>query len=185
MILIVGLGNPGKSYLNTRHNLGFSVIERIKEVYDFPEFKRKHKGLFSKKNIFLSDVLLLKPTTFMNLSGESVESVLNYYKIDLENIIVFHDDLDLYFGKIRIKVNGGHGGHNGVRNIISKVGENFNRIKVGIKKDSHNIEATTFVLNYFNEDEKKKIDILVNLIVDKISLLINKEFSKFMNKIKV
>lgn len=185
MILIVGLGNPGKSYLNTRHNLGFSVIERIKEIYDFPEFKRKHKGLFSKKNIFFNDVLLLKPSTFMNLSGESVESVIKYYKIDLENIIVFQDDLDLYFGKIRIKVNGGHGGHNGIRNIISKIGGNFNRIKVGIKRDNINAEATTFVLNNFNEDEKKKIDILVNLIVDKINLLINKEFNEFMNKIKV
>ena len=185
MILIVGLGNPGKSYLNTRHNLGFSVIERIKEIYDFPEFKRKHKGLFSKKNIFFNDVLLLKPSTFMNLSGESVGSVIKYYKIDLENIIVFQDDLDLYFGKIRIKVNGSHGGHNGIRNIISKIGENFNRVKVGIKKDTHNAEATTFVLNSFNEDEKKKIDILVNLIVDKIKILINKEFNEFMNKIKV
>ena len=121
----------------------------------------------------------------MNLSGESVESVIKYYKIDLENIIVFQDDLDLYFGKIRIKVNGGHGGHNGIRNIISKIGGNFNRIKVGIKKDNINAEATTFVLNNFNEDEKKKIDILVNLIVDKINLLINKEFNEFMNKIKV
>ena len=185
MILIVGLGNPGKSYLNTRHNLGFSVVERIKKIYDFPEFKRKHKGLFSKKKIFFNDVLLLKPSTFMNLSGESVESVIKYYKIDLENIIVFQDDLDLYFGKIRIKVNGSHGGHNGIRNIISKIGENFNRIKVGIKKDSHNTEATAFVLNCFNEDEKKKIDILVNLIVDKINLLINKEFNEFMNKNKV
>ena len=185
MILIVGLGNPGKNYLNTRHNLGFLILEKIREVYNFPDFKKKHKGLFSKKKIFFNDVLLLKPGTFMNLSGESVESVIKFYKINLENIIVFQDDLDLYFGKIRIKVNGGHGGHNGIRNIISKIGENFNRVKVGIKTEDHNTEATTFVLTDFNKNEKKKIDIFVNLIVNEIKLLINKDFNEFMNKIKV
>ena len=132
MLLILGLGNPGDEYIDTRHNLGFMFLDKIKYEFNFPEYKEKFSGLISNKEISNNRIFILKPKTFMNLSGNSLEQVIKFYKLSTKDIIVIHDDLDLELAKIRVKRNGGHGGHNGIKNIISKIGNEFIRIKIGI-----------------------------------------------------
>lgn len=181
MILIVGLGNPGKEFDKTRHNIGYLVLNEIMEKYDFPPWKNKFSSFFTKKNIFCQNIVLLKPQTFMNLSGNSIEKFVNFFKVKNENIIVFHDDLDMIFTKIRIKKNGGHGGHNGIKHIISKISENFYRIKIGIRSEVMKINAKEFVLKNFNKSEQILIQKLIIKIVDNFELIVNKNFEKFRN----
>ena len=134
MILIVGLGNPGKEFEKTRHNIGFEIINDIQKELLFPGFIKKFNGVYSKKYIFNQEVILFKPMKFMNLSGNPTQQVFNFFNIkNTDNLVVFHDDLDLEFPIIRCKTIGGHGGHNGIRDMIGIFGEKFNRIKVGIK----------------------------------------------------
>ncbi|CAA6813160.1 MAG: Peptidyl-tRNA hydrolase (EC [uncultured Sulfurovum sp.] len=152
MLLIVGLGNPGKQYENTRHNIGFKVIDKL--VADFGAndiSKNAFRGeLFKSPNL-----LLLKPTTYMNLSGESVQAVKNFYKIELEDIIVIHDDIDLPFSALRFKTGGGHGGHNGLRSIDAMVGKEYTRVRMGVDKPIHKSQVADYVLHDFSEDEYK------------------------------
>ena len=181
MILIVGLGNPGKKYLNSRHNLGFLVIDSIKNHFNFPEFKKNFFGLLTKKKIFGEEIILLKPHSYMNASGNSVEKIMNYFKIPNENILVFHDDLDMKIGKIRIKKIGGHGGHNGMRDIISKIGNNFSRLKVGIKVDENRLNPEDFVLKDFSRSEKQKIKIATDFITKNLKYMVQKKFNLVNN----
>ena len=140
MILITGLGNPGKEFLKTRHNVGFDIIDSIHSEFDFPEFSKKFNSLYSKKTIYGEIIVIQKPMSYMNLSGDPIKKIMNFFKINnTEDIFVFHDDLDLKFSKLRIKNSGGHGGHNGIKNIIGLIGPNFNRIKFGIKKSKGEI----------------------------------------------
>ena len=132
MFLIVGLGNPGKEYENTRHNVGFMVADTIFKEYGFANFKDKFDGLIAEGKIEGEKVYLLKPHTFMNLSGNSVIKAANFYKILPENIIVIHDDMDLPIGKIKAKIGGGSGGHNGIKSIDAAITPNYNRIRIGI-----------------------------------------------------
>ena len=181
MILIVGLGNPGKKYLNSRHNLGFLVIDSIKNHFNFPEFKKNFFGLLTKKKIFGEEIILLKPHSYMNASGNSVEKIMNYFKIPNENILVFHDDLDMKIGKIRIKKFGGHGGHNGIRDIISKIGNNFSRLKVGIKIDENKLNPEDFVLKDFSRNEKQKIKIAIDFITKNFEYMVQNKFTLVNN----
>ena len=171
MILIVGLGNPGKEFENTRHNVGFDIIDSIQKHFLFPKFSKKFNGTYTKKNINESEVILFKPMKFMNLSGEPIYKISNFFNIEkADSIVVFHDDLDLKFLKIRIKTNGGHGGHNGIKNIIKYFGNNFNRIKVGIKNTlyiENDIPADKFVLGRFTSKELKDLEILKKKINEK------------------
>ena len=155
MLLIVGLGNPGIQYEDTRHNIGFKVIDKL--VSDFGAVdvsKNSFYGyLFKSKQ-----TLFLKPTTFMNLSGKSLLAVKNFYKIELENIIVVHDDIDLPFSALRFKLGGGHGGHNGLRSIDSMIGKEYIRVRMGVGKPQHKSQVADYVLHNFSEDENIILD---------------------------
>ena len=157
MLLIVGLGNPGIQYENTRHNIGFKVIDQL--VLDFGA-NEISKSSFQGKLFKAPNLLLLKPTTFMNLSGNSVQAVKNFYKID--DIIVIHDDIDLPFSTLRFKNGGGHGGHNGLRSIDSMIGKEYNRVRMGVGKPEHKSQVVDYVLGNFSDEEQKVLKGWIN-----------------------
>lgn len=153
MKLIVGLGNPGREYEKTRHNAGFMVMDAIAQELRVDINQNKFKGLYTKTNVGGESVLLLKPQTFMNLSGESVREIMDFFKIDKKDMIVIYDDLDLPVGKIRLRQKGSAGGQNGVKNIIQHLGsQDFNRIRVGIGKDSR-IATVDYVLGKVRKED--------------------------------
>ena len=183
MILIVGLGNPGEEFNLTRHNIGFELIDSIHDYFNFPAFKKKFDGFYSKKVIFDEIVIIFKPQSYMNLSGLPIRKIRDFFKHDdPKNLIVIQDDLDMDFLKFRVKSRGGHGGHNGIRNIIKFHGEYFYRIKLGIKNELYknkNIKSENFVLDKFNFNERKKIECFKKLFNEKFQLIIEKKFSLF------
>lgn len=150
MLLIVGLGNPGTQYENTRHNIGFKVIDKL--VFDFGA-NEISKSSFKGELFKSSNLLFLKPMTYMNLSGESVQAVKNFYKIELEDIIVVHDDIDLPFSALRFKEGGGHGGHNGLRSIDAMIGKEYIRVRMGVDKPLHKSQVADYVLHCFSKEE--------------------------------
>jgi len=181
MKLIVGLGNVGKEYDLTRHNTGFMALDYFAKENNLSfKLETKLEGFISTGVINGQKVVLLKPTTFMNLSGNSISKVLNFYKIDVKDMLVIHDDLDLAVGTIRFRSHGGAGGHNGLKSIISHVGETFNRCKIGIDKTD---DAVSHVLSKFSKDEL----VSINNAIEKVSYAINdfiseKSFEEIMNK---
>ncbi len=177
MILIVGLGNIGTEYENTRHNTGFMTVDKIKEDQNFPDFKEKNKYFFTKKG----DIILAKPTTYMNLSGEAVLALSSMYKIKPDDIIVIHDDLDLETGRIKIKQGGSNGGHNGLKNIDNAIGPNYHRIRIGIDHPrNHNpkIDVINYVLGKFSTEEKDKITKSIEILSKNFDNIISKDFDK-------
>jgi PTH1 family peptidyl-tRNA hydrolase len=152
MLLIVGLGNPGKQYEETRHNIGFKVIDTLVADFGANEIS---KNAFQGELFKTSNLLLLKPMTYMNLSGDAVQAVKNFYKIELEDIIVIHDDIDLPFSALRFKTGGGHGGHNGLRSIDAMVGKEYTRVRMGVDKPIHKSQVANYVLHDFSEEEKE------------------------------
>ena len=158
MKLIVGLGNPGPTYHYNRHNIGFLVIDNlVKELNANTISNKKFFGeLFKSK-----DILLLKPTTFMNLSGKSVAAVASFYKIEPKDILVIHDDIDLPFGAIKIKRGGGHGGHNGLKSIDSLISKEYNRLRIGVGKPPIKAQVASYVLSDFNKSEQELLDKLI------------------------
>ncbi len=160
MKLVVGLGNPGDKYAKTRHNIGFEVINKLQKDLNIIGEKDKFQGLLSEKNIDGEKVLFLKPQTFMNLSGNSIAAVINFYKIDVKNdMIVIYDDMDLPVGKLRVKEKGSSGGHNGIKSIISHLGDEFLRIKCGIGKSKD--DTIDFVLGQFDKSEQETVDKMI------------------------
>ncbi len=155
MILFVGLGNPGDRYENNRHNIGFHVIDALVEHYGARDISKNafHGELFKS-----NELLFLKPTTFMNLSGKSLQAIKHFYKIEPENIIVIHDDLDLPFGAVRFKKGGGHGGHNGLKSIDSMIGKEYIRVRMGIGKPLYKSQVTDYVVGDFTADESVILD---------------------------
>lgn len=171
MKLIVGLGNPGKKYEKNRHNAGFIIIEKLREIFEFPnfEFFKKFEAEISEGNIEGEKIILAKPQAFMNNSGNSVHKITGFYKLAPENILVVHDDLDIDFGTTKISNDSGAAGHNGVQNIIDKLGtKNFKRIRIGIegeeKRKSRVIPGDVFVLQDFSEEELETIENLAKEI---------------------
>jgi len=150
MLLIVGLGNPGKQYESTRHNIGFRVIDKLVSDSGARDIS---KSSFQGELFKSSNIIFLKPTTFMNLSGNSVQIVKNFYKIELEDIIVIHDDIDLPFSALRFKNGGGHGGHNGLRSIDAMIGKEYSRVRMGVGKPEYKSQVADYVLNDFAEEE--------------------------------
>lgn len=183
MKCIVGLGNPGKKYEKTRHNVGFMVIDELANRYNWNLNKSKFKGNFCVEHFEGEKVVLLKPETFMNLSGESIRAMMDFYNMELENIIVIYDDLDLSPGKIRLRQKGGHGGHNGVRNTIDHLGtKDFKRIRVGIGRPKFNIPVVDFVLGEFPKEDEEAINASINKSADACEeWLKGKPFLEVMN----
>ncbi len=181
MFLIVGLGNPGKSYSNNRHNIGYKVIDNIKERYNFPNFTNKFKSEFSKSNLETDTVFLLKPTTYMNDSGLAVKEIKKFYNININNICVIHDEIDLDHGRIKVKIGGGHNGHNGLKSIDKLIGKDYIRIRVGISRPSKIYEEnfdeniSNWVLSDFSSTDKKKWldDTIINVSEMIVSLIKN------------
>ena len=154
MYIIVGLGNPGKKYEHTRHNAGFDVLDILAEEYDIKIDKIKHKALIGEGRIGSEKVVLVKPQTYMNLSGESVQSVFQFYKVDMDHLIVVYDDIDLDIGKLRIRKKGSAGSHNGMKSIIKCLGsQDFPRIRVGVSKPEPNRDLADFVLSRVPKDQ--------------------------------
>ncbi|MBB6447471.1 aminoacyl-tRNA hydrolase [Bacillus benzoevorans] len=182
MKLIVGLGNPGKQYEQTRHNIGFMVIERIAEKLNIQLDQAKFKGLFGTGFFEGEKVLLLKPLTYMNLSGESIRAIMDFYQIDPEDILVIYDDLDLPAGKIRLRQRGSAGGHNGIKSTISHLGtQEFNRIRVGINRPTNGMAITDYVLGRFAREEQDPIQEAVERSADACIEWTKKPFLQVMN----
>ena len=164
MFLICGLGNPGKKYLKTRHNIGFVLIEKLISNYNFVTVKKDKKKELYKGYIGRHKCILIKPLTFMNLSGSVVLETLNFYKIKNSNLYVIHDDLDLKAAKIKIKIGGGNGGHNGLESIDNYIGKKYNRIRIGIDHPGNKDLVTSYVLSKFSKIEEiliyTKLDIV-------------------------
>ncbi len=183
MILLVGLGNPGKGYADNRHNFGYMAVDEIIRRHSFMPERVRFQGLAAEGNIGGTKILALKPTTYMNLSGQSVGEAVRFYKIPLENIIVLHDELDLPLGKIRVKTGGGHGGNNGLRSIIGHLGENFCRVRLGIGHPGEKHLVTGHVLSNFSKAEQATVEAATESISRHIDLLIDGDAPGFMNKL--
>ena len=172
MKLIIGLGNPGKDYENTRHNIGFRYIDNYAENHNFLITKKKFNGLAYELTINNEKVIFLKPLSFMNLSGTVVRKYMDYYKIDIKDILVIHDDLDMPIAKIKVKLGGSSGGHNGIRNIIDNLNdEKFLRLKVGISNNKENV--IDYVLGKFSKEDNEKLNKLNNKVNNIIDDFIN------------
>jgi len=183
MLLFVGLGNPTPDSENNRHNVGFKIIDKINKKFSLSKQKPKFKGLLTTGNIEGEKVYAIKPLTFMNNSGICIRELLEYFKIDAEDVVVFHDDLDVEFGKIKAKFGGSSAGHNGIASIDKFIGKDYSRVRIGIGKPKEKIEVSDFVLQNFDEDEMLKIEKISNNINDSISLLVEKKLDLFSSTI--
>lgn len=183
MKIVVGLGNPGIQYQWARHNVGFQVVDRLAETYHLNISHRRFGSLYGTGWIDSEKVIITKPTTFMNRSGEAVQKVIRFFNIGTEDLIVIHDDLDLPFGNLRFKRRGGDGGHQGVRSIIESIGGNvFPRLKVGIGRPPRGVEAAQYVLNEFDKIERSQLGKVLSEAVEALSLLLLKGASEAMNR---
>lgn len=182
MKLIVGLGNPTDKYEGTRHNVGFEVIDKIADEYRIGLDTIKHKGVYGKGKIDGQTVILLKPMTFMNLSGESVSAVAAYYKIEPEDIIVVYDDINLDVGRLRIRGKGSAGGHNGIKNIIAHLHtDEFPRVRIGVGMKPPKMDLADYVLSRFKDDERVQIETGYDNAVKAVALLVQDELDQAMN----
>ncbi len=187
MFLIVGLGNPGREYMDTRHNVGFMALDALSREYGLPfQTKSRFNSQLALGENNSESVVLCKPETYMNLSGETVQSVSAYYKISLDKTIVIHDDIDLRFGKIGYKNGGGAGGHNGLKSIDKHLGPNYHRIRIGIgRPEDPAYEISNFVLGKFSQEEELVILKNIDLITSKMQLLILGDVEAFKRAISV
>tara|TARA_B100000902_G_C27109395_1_gene812777 strand:- start:356 stop:916 length:561 start_codon:yes stop_codon:yes gene_type:complete len=183
MLLFVGLGNPTPDSENNRHNVGFKIIDAINKKFSLSKQKPKFKGLLTTGNIGNKKIYAIKPLTFMNNSGICIRELIEYFKIDAENVIVFHDDLDIEFGKIKAKFGGSNAGHNGIASIDKFIGKDYSRVRVGIGKPKINIEVADYVLQNFNEEEAVGIEKISNNITDSISILVEKKLDLFSSTV--
>ena len=184
MFIITGLGNPGREYDNTRHNIGFATIDRIAEKENIDVSEKKHKALIGKGVIEGQKVILAKPQTFMNLSGESIRQLVDYYKIDEKTeLIVISDDISLDVGQIRIRKKGSAGGHNGLKNIIAQLGhDTFMRIKMGVGEKPSKFDLVDYVLGHFDKDEKEIMSEASDRAYEAVKLILTEGPDAAMNK---
>ena len=184
MYIIVGLGNPKKEYENTSHNIGFMAIDEIAERCNISVIESKHKALIGKGYLAGQKVILAKPLTFMNLSGESVRQIIDYYKVDEESeLIVLYDDISLEPGKLRLRKKGSAGGHNGIKNIIAHLGhDRFMRVKIGVGEKPKGYDLADYVLGHFSKEEKPIIDEALKKAADAVETMITEGIDAGMNK---
>ncbi len=184
MWLLVGLGNPGDKYEYNRHNIGFLAVDAIADTFGFPAYKKKYQGLMAEGNIEGEKVILLKPQTYMNNSGQSVGEAAKFYKIPLDRIAVFHDELDLAAGKIRTKKGGGNAGHNGLRSMDSHLNSNdYWRIRLGIGHPGDKAMVHNHVLSDFSKNDLIWLKPLIEAIGDHVPLMVQGKDSEFMSKV--
>jgi PTH1 family peptidyl-tRNA hydrolase len=183
MLLFVGLGNPTPNSENNRHNVGFKIIDSINKKFGLSKQKPKFKGLLTTGTIAEKKVYAIKPLTFMNNSGVCIRELLEYFKIEAENVVVFHDDLDVEFGKIKAKFGGSNAGHNGIASIDKFIGKDYSRVRVGIGKPKKDIEISDYVLQNFEDEEINKLELLTNNIINSISILIEKKLDLFSSTV--
>ena len=183
MLLFVGLGNPTPDSENNRHNVGFKIIDSINKEFKLSKQKPKFKGLLTTGNIGKEKVYAIKPLTFMNNSGVCIRELIEYFKIDAEDVIVFHDDLDIEFGKIKAKFGGSSAGHNGILAIDKFIGKDYSRVRVGIGKPVGNIEVADYVLQNFNDEENIGIEKILKNITSSISILVEKKLDLFSSTV--
>lgn len=184
MYIIVGLGNPGRDYMNTRHNIGFDVIEALAEQENIGVLEKKHKAVIGKGYIGGQKVILAKPQTYMNLSGESVRELIDYYKIDeKEELIVISDDISLEPGQLRLRKKGSAGGHNGLKNIIAHLGhDEFMRVKMGVGEKPKGYDLADYVLGHFTQDERKLMDDAAKEAADAVRMILSDDIEAAMNR---
>ena len=183
MLLFVGLGNPTPNSENNRHNVGFKIIDSINQKFGLSKQKPKFKGLLTTGSIGNKKVYAIKPLTFMNNSGICIRELIEYFKIDAEDVIVFHDDLDVEFGKIKAKFGGSSAGHNGIASIDKFIGKDYSRVRIGIGKPKGNTEIADYVLQNFDEDEVIGIEKISKNITESISILVDKKLDLFSSTV--
>ena len=183
MLLFVGLGNPTPDSENNRHNIGFKIIDSINKEFKLSKQKPKFKGLLTTGNIEGKKIYAIKPLTFMNNSGVCIRELLEYFKFEAEDVIVFHDDLDVEFGKIKTKFGGSSAGHNGIESIDKFIGKDYSRVRVGIGKPKGNIEVSDYVLQNFDEDESLGIQKISENIIESISILVERKLDLFSSTV--
>ena len=183
MLLFVGLGNPTPDSENNRHNVGFKIIDSINKKFGLSKQKPKFKGLLTTGNIGKKKVYAIKPLTFMNNSGICIRELIEYFKINAENVIVFHDDLDVEFGKIKTKFGGSNAGHNGIASIDKFIGKDYSRVRIGIGKPKGSIEIADYVLQNFDEDESLVIERISKHITESFSILVEKKLDLFSSTV--
>jgi PTH1 family peptidyl-tRNA hydrolase len=185
MHLIVGLGNPGDKYSRNRHNIGFMAADAIASRHGFPPFREKFKGLVSEGTIGGEKVLVLKPQTYMNSSGESVEATLQFYKLAASDVTVIYDEIDLVPGKSRIKRGGGNGGHNGLRSIDPRIGPDYRRIRLGVGHPGHKDAVMPWVLGDFSKIDREWLEPLLDALASNADLIVKGDDSTLMNKLAI
>lgn len=183
MLLLVGLGNPGARYAYNRHNIGWLALDDIVERYRFSPWRSKFQGQICEGTLDGVKTLALKPTTFMNRSGQSVAATLNFYKLAPEQTVVLHDDLDLAPGKVRVKKGGGHGGHNGLRSLDQHIGKEYWRVRLGIGHPGHKDRVEGYVLSDFAKAEEAWLDPLMEAVADAAPMLAQGHPDKFMTRV--
>ena len=183
MRLFVGLGNPGAKYAGNRHNIGYMAVERIAADHGFAPFRAKFQGLLSEGRLGRERIALLKPETFMNLSGQSVGEAMRFFKLEPADVVVFHDELDLAPGKCRVKLGGGHAGHNGLRSLHAHIGDAYVRVRLGIGHPGHKDKVAPYVLSDFAKAEQDWLEDLLRGISDGAAFLAEGNDAKFMNAV--
>ncbi|SJM31235.1 aminoacyl-tRNA hydrolase [Mesorhizobium delmotii] len=183
MLLFAGLGNPGAKYADNRHNVGFMAADAIARRHSFSPWSKKFQGLIAEGTLGGEKVVLIKPQTFVNLSGQSVGEALRFYKLDASALTVFYDEIDLAAGKVRIKVGGGSGGHNGIRSLDQHVGKDFRRVRIGVGHPGAKEMVHGHVLGDFAKSDREWLDVLLDTIADAAGLLAKGDDNSFMNRV--
>ncbi len=183
MLLFVGLGNPTPDSKNNRHNIGFKVIDSLNQKYSLSKQKPKFKGLLTTGSIGNKKIYAIKPLTFMNNSGICIRELLEYFKINAKDVIVFHDDLDVDFGKVKTKFGGSSAGHNGIDSIDKFIGKDYSRVRIGIGRPELKISVSDYVLKDFEPEEKDEIEKVTNNIIESIAILVDKKLELFSSTV--
>jgi len=183
MLLLVGLGNPSPNNENNRHNIGFKIIDAVNQKFSLSKQKPKFKGLLTTGKIGDKKVYAIKPLTFMNNSGICIRELIEYFKIDSKDVIVFHDDLDINLGKVKAKFGGSSAGHNGIESIDKFIGKDYSRVRIGIGRPNNGENPSDHVLNNFNDEEKTALDNLISNITSSFTILVDKKLDLFSSKV--